>query len=276
MKSRLSIRALHSVALLVLLLPFSLAQAADNAAIKKAIAGEHRLAEFKARDKYRNPRQTLNFFDIKATDTVVEIWPGSKGWYTEILAPLLRRKGLLIAAHWAADSSSSFYSKSRQQFDDKLALNPLVYNKVQVTLLEPPQQVDIAPAGSADKVLTFRNVHNWMKSGTDDEVFAAMYKALKPGGLLGVVEHRAKSGKTKADMISSGYVTEAYVREAAEKAGFQFVQSAEFNANARDTHDHPRGVWSLPPSLRLGQQGREYYLGIGESDRMTLKFRKPK
>jgi predicted methyltransferase len=136
-------------------------------------------------------------------------------------------------------------------------------------------QGEMAPAGSADLVLTFRNVHNWMASGTLDRVFAGMYRALKPGGTLGVVEHRAAPGTRLEQMVKTGYVTEAFVIAAAEKAGFTLAEKSEINANPKDTKDYPEGVWTLPPQLKLGDQDRAKYLAIGESDRMTLKFSKP-
>lgn len=159
--------------------------------------------------------------------------------------------------------------------DEKLAAKPEVYGTPTVTELAPPNKVDIAPAGSADMVLTFRNVHNWMSAGTADGVFAAMYAALKPGGILGLVEHRADPNTEQDAKAGSGYVTEAATVRMAEKAGFKLVDQTEINANPKDTHDHPKGVWTLPPALSLGDEDREKYLAIGESDRMTLKFKKP-
>lgn len=237
--------------------------------------GEHREAKNRARDRYRNPAQTLAFFDVKANDVVVEIWPGGGGWYTEILAPLLRDKGRLYAAHFDADSDVGYYRKSLAAYKSKLARHGAVYDKVQITTLAPPQKLAIAPAGSADRVLTFRNVHNWVKAGTEKAVFQAMYTALKPGGVLGVVEHRAKPGTSVEQMVKSGYVTENKVKQLAKQAGFKFVAGSPINANPKDTSDHPKGVWTLPPSLRLGEKDRQRYLTIGESDRMTLKFIKP-
>lgn len=232
-------------------------------------------AESSARDPHRHPGETLAFFELAPDLTVVEISPGKGGWYTEILAPLLRDDGLLYAAHWSPDSSVEYYSKGRAGFDAKVAANPEAFDKVEITVLEPPAHTDIAPAGSADRVLTFRNVHNWLKAGTAEVVFQAMYDALKPGGLLGVVEHRAPEGITDEQSAKSGYMSEARVIKLAEAAGFEYVGSSEVNANPADDANHPYGVWSLPPSLRGGDVDKDKYLGIGESDRMTLKFRKP-
>jgi predicted methyltransferase len=188
---------------------------------------------------------------------------------------LLRDDGLLYCAHWDENSSLEFFRTSREAFNQKLAAHPEVYDRVKVTVLEPPQHTTIAPAASADRVLTFRNVHNWMKAGNAEAIFTSMFTALKPGGLMGVVEHRAPEGTSEEAMINSGYVTEARVIELAEQAGFELVARSEINANPKDSADHPQGVWSLPPSLRGGAKDRDKYLAIGESDRMTLKFRRP-
>ena len=239
------------------------------------LEGEHRIEKNAARDQYRHPRETLEFFKLAADQHVVEIWPGGGGWYTEILAPLLRKQGKLIAAHFDPDSHVGFFRKSLASYQQKLAAHPDNYDRVVLSVFQPPQQLEIAPEASADRVLTFRNVHNWMKQDSVDEAFMAFYKALKPGGILGVVEHRAKPGTDWNSMIQSGYVTEEAVKQMAKKAGFVFVAASNINANEKDSADHPKGVWTLPPTLRLGDVKREYYLGIGESDRMTLKFMKP-
>lgn len=251
--------------------------AAIDRKIDKLAKAEHRGEYNILRNQYRHPTETLKFFEIKQKMTVVEIWPSS-GWYTEILAPLLKKKGKYYAAGFSQDETTSpaWRINSVKTFEEKLSVRPDLYAGVVVTELAPPEKVDIAPAASADRVLTFRNVHNWMKGNYADDVFAAMYKALKPGGLLGVVEHRANEGTSLEDMIKSGYVTESHVIALAEKAGFKLVARSEVNANALDTKNHPEGVWTLPPSLRLKEIDREKYLAIGESDRMTLKFVKPK
>lgn len=244
-------------------------------ALVPILAGDWRSEAHRARDRYRHPRQTLAFFGVRPDQTIVEIWPGGEGWYTEILAPLVRERGRLYAAHFSADAKSDFYRRSRRQFDAKLVARPDVYDRVVVTTLQPPGAMDIAPPGSADRVLTFRNVHNWLKAGTAQEVFAAFYRALKPGGVLGIVEHRARPGTPERQMIESGYVTQARVIWLAQDAGFEYLGSSEVNANPRDDTDHPAGVWTLPPTLRLGDRDRAVWLAIGESDRMTLRFAKP-
>ncbi len=245
-------------------------------ALSKAIADPHRSPENKARDTYRHPLQTLEFFGLQDTMTVVEVWPGAQGWYTEILAPVLRDRGKLYAAHFSAESENEFFSSGIARFKEKMAANPEIYDQVILTTLQPPKQLEIAPAGTADLVLTFRNVHNWMQSGNADAVFKAMFDALKPGGILGLVEHRGIAGLPQDPKAGSGYVTEDHVQQLAKKAGFESIDSSEINANPKDTKDHPAGVWTLPPTLKLGDKDLEKYRGIGESDRMTLKFRKPR
>ncbi len=257
----------------LLLLSFN--SIADSDSLQKIIAGEQRSTQHKNRDIYRHPRATLDFFAVEPHMTVVEIWPGGKAWYTEILAPYLQDQGLLYAAHFDADSTIPYYTKNLQKFKHKIAAEPNMYGQLIITTLQPPQQLQIAPQNSADRILTFRNVHNWMKSGQAIAVFKAMYQALKPGGILGVVEHR-NAPQTKQDPKAlSGYVTEAYVIQLAEQAGFKLLAKSEINTNPKDTHDHPNGVWSLPPSIKGGDNNKSYFESIGESDRMTLKFIKP-
>jgi predicted methyltransferase len=243
--------------------------------IDQALAGPHRAKGNGERDVYRHPRDTLLFFGLRPDMTVVEIWPGG-GWYTEVLAPVVRGRGLLYAAHFYVDKKSPPYmGTTRDNFRNKLAASPAIYDQVQITAFNAPDQLNIAPAGTVDMVLTFRNVHNWAAAKSDAAAFRAFYAALKPGGILGVVEHRAKDGASLEEMIKSGYMTEAYVISLAEKAGFKLAAKSEVNANPKDSKDHPRGVWTLPPTYRLGNQDRAKYAAIGESDRMTLRFVKP-
>ncbi len=243
--------------------------------IHLAATGDHRPAEHIERNQYRNPEETLLFFEVRPDQTVVEVWPGGAGWYSEILAPLLREEGEFYAAQFPPDSSIDFYTRNLRKYHEKLTKHPEVYSRVQVTHLWPPKYTEIAPEGSADRVLTFRNVHNWAKADKTELYFEAFFKALKPGGLLGVVEHRAPEGRSLAEQIESGYMTEDYVIRKAENAGFRLVERSEINANPDDDAGHPEGVWTLPPTLRLGEKNRQKYLEIGESDRMTLKFVKP-
>jgi predicted methyltransferase len=245
------------------------------AQLERAIAGPHRSDANRARDAHRHPRETLQFFGVRPDMTVVEIWPGA-GWYTEILAPLLREGGKYYAAHFHLDGGGPRYRQaSLLGYREMLASRPHLYNKVTVTAFEAPRHSAIAPAGSANLVLTFRNVHNWSAAKSDEASFRAFHEALKPGGVLGVVEHRARDGTPLEQMIKTGYMTEAYVIALAERVGFRFAGKSEVNANPRDTKDHLRGVWTLPPTFRLGDQERAKYRAIGESDRMTLKFIKP-
>lgn len=243
--------------------------------IGEILAGGHRSAEHKHRDVYRHPLETLAFFEVSNALTVIEIWPGGAGWYTEILAPLLKNKGKLYAAHFPPNSDVPYFVKNLAKFKQKMADDPDTYGKIALTALQPPKQVEIAPPESAHRVLTFRNVHNWMRDGQTPSVFEAMYRALKPGGILGVVEHRGKPGIKQDPKAESGYVSEEYVISIAEKVGFELLGKSEINANPKDRKDYPEGVWTLPPSLRLEDKDRDKYVRIGESDRMTLKFLKP-
>jgi predicted methyltransferase len=243
--------------------------------LDQAIAGNHRSRADKARDQYRHPRETLLFFGLKPDMTVVEIWPAA-GWYAEILAPVLRDKGQYYLAHVAIENPrlENWQRDSRERLETRLARTPALYGKPVFTSLGPPEWLNIAPPGSADMVLTFRNVHNWSLAKTDAVVFKAFFDALKPGGTLGVVEHRANPGTSFEQQVKTGYMTEDYVIGLAEKAGFKLVGKSEVNANPKDTKDHPNGVWTLPPMSR-GRLDPEKYLAIGESDRMTLRFEKP-
>lgn len=256
--------------------PTSSSMAQDNA-LEQAVQAESRQDTNKARDKFRNPEQTLAFFGIRPDMTVVEISPGG-GWYTEILAPYLKQNGLLYAAHFPADSSSGYYARSREAFVERVA-NDANFANIVVTEFAPFSEAEIAPPGSADMVLTFRNLHNWYMNGGEDAVqnaFLQFYTALKPGGVLGVVDHRLPEDRPDADMASSGYMKESFAVAMAEAVGFELVERSEINSNPKDTADHPRGVWTLPPTLRLGDEDRDIYSAIGESDRFTLKFVKPK
>jgi predicted methyltransferase len=238
------------------------------------LAGSHRSDENKARDKYRHPAETLTFFSVTPDATVVEVWPG-KGWYTEILAPYLRDEGRYITAGFDPDSDIEFIRMAAGKYQAKLDGNPELYGKVETTVLMPPNQLDFVPADSVDVVLTFRSVHNWMPRNTQKLMLGAMYAALKPGGVLGVVEHRGDPAIPQDPKASTGYVNQDYVIELAESVGFVLNGSSEVNANPADTKNHPEGVWTLPPTLRLKEQGKESWLAIGESDRLTLRFIKP-
>ena len=224
------------------------------------------------RDQFRHPVETLAFFGISPEMDVVEISPGG-GWYTEILADHV--KGTLFAAHFNPESKSGYYVNSRKGFEKKIAANQALYGNVEMHIFDASVNLLTTADNSADALVTFRNVHNWLRSGNEASSFELFYKTLKPGGVLGVVEHRAAPGTARELMITSGYMTQDYVIQLAERAGFVLEASTELNANPKDSADHPKGVWTLPPVLRLGELDREKYLTIGESDRMTLRFRKP-
>lgn len=271
-----------AVFLAAVALPPGTAQAQQEsdavAALDAAIAGEHRSDENRARDRYRHPKETLLFFGFRPDMTVVEMLPGSGGWYTEILAPALKDQGKLYAAHGGMNSGG-YYRRSLGAFLTKIGSAEDIYDDVTVTTLAFPHELEVAPRGTADLVVTFRNVHNWYSSDAPYDTvtlgFQAMYDALKPGGVLGVVDHRWPDPETAEANIDSGYVSPERTIAIAESVGFRYVGSSDVNANPKDTHDHPRGVWTLPPTLTLGEQDRDKYLEIGESDRFTIKFVKP-
>lgn len=247
--------------------------ASVDATLSQALSSSYRSPKNKARDKYRHPKQTLEFFGLQPDMTVVELWPGM-GWYTEILAPVLKEHGQLIVTNLDPNDPKVREGKMARRYAQKLAATPALFGKVRVAVVHPPN-IDLGVDGQADLVLTFRNFHNWLAGGYDRQVVEAAYKALKPGGIFGVVEHRAKPGTSVARMKKTGYVTERYIIDELQSVGFKLVAQSEINANPKDTADHPHGVWSLPPTLRGGDQDRAEFEAIGESDRMTLKFQKP-
>ena len=248
---------------------------APGAALDAALAGDWRRAQDMARDRYRHPGQTLTFFGVQPDQTVIEITPGG-GWYADILAPYLRTRGKYVAAVWddAIAGQPQYRYNLNKTLRDKFNGNPAVYGTPEVRVFDPAAPV-FGPAASADTVLTFRNAHNWVSDGNADAYFKAFFDVLKPGGTLGVVDHRAKPGTSLDAMKKSGYLTGELVAELAQRAGFQLVASSEVNANPQDTADHPNGVWTLPPSNRHEAADAAKYQAIGESDRMTLRFRKP-
>lgn len=245
-----------------------------NLSLHELANGTHRSEANRARNEPRHPVETLEFFGLEKDMTVIEILPAG-GWYTEIIAPYVAEEGKFYAAHFSPNSALNYAARSLQGFEAKITERPDIYGRITVRHIDPPHEVIIAPPESADIAMTFRNVHNWIMAGQEFEYFETFYDALKPGGILGVVEHRALPGASMEVMETSGYVTEAYVKEIAAAAGFEFVASSEINANPMDHTEYPAGVWTLPPSYRLGDENRATYQAIGESDRMTLKFRKP-
>lgn len=248
--------------------------------LQEAVAGDWREAQDKARDVWRHPVETLGFFGLKPGMTVVEIWPGA-GWYTDILAPFLAASGgKLYAANLQPNDPIAI--EVVEAYRQKLRAKPRLYGDVEITAFGATSG-PMAPAGSADLVLTARNVHNWMAAGIVDKAFSDAFAALKPGGVFGVVEHRANPGGVQDPTAADGYVEQAYVIRLAQEAGFILDQASEINANPRDTKDHPFGVWTLPPVRRTSARGQPAdptfdsspYEAIGESDRMTLRFIKP-
>jgi len=249
--------------------------AATAATLDRVLKGDHRSEANRARDQWRHPKETLTFFGLRQDMTVMEIWPGGGGWYLEVLAPTLREHGRYIAASWDPKSESKYVQENSKKLADKLRARPDLYDRVRMTALQVPNALAPVPDGSVDMVLTFRNIHSWMGNDGAEAMFKAMFDALKPGGILGVVEHRAGTDAPQDPKAKSGYVRTDYAIALAEKAGFELVGESDVNANSRDTADHPNGVWSLPPTLRGGDTDRQRYVAIGESDRFTLKFRKP-
>ncbi|TXH75428.1 MAG: methyltransferase [Lysobacteraceae bacterium] len=244
------------------------------------IAGEWRDPKNSARDAYRHPEETLSFFGLRSDQNVVEITPGGAGWYTEILAPYLRAEGHYVAAlvdpaMLPEGRGRDYQQKTMDDFKARLAKHPEPLCCVHILAFDPKQPKFSAVDGGIDTLLTFRNVHNWVAAGTAETYFRAFYAALRPGGVLGVVDHRAKPGADLEKMKKSGYLTEALVIELATKAGFTLDARSEINANPKDDTDHPNGVWTLPPTNRHDPEDGAMYQAVGESDRMTLRFVKP-
>jgi predicted methyltransferase len=252
----------------------AMADGADSSALKALVNGPQRGEANRIRDPYRHPLEVLTFFGVGDNASVVEILPGASGYWTEILGPYLKAHGHYIAANGDKDSSSAEVQKDNAGFAARIAADPADYDKVETAEFHPGVK-ELAPAGTADFVLTFRNIHNWMTAGTADQAFATFFKALKPGGILGVEEHRGLADQPQDPLAKSGYVRQDFAIALAEKAGFKFVGASEVNANPRDTKDYPAGVWTLPPTYRLKDQDRQKYAAIGESDRFVLKFVKP-
>jgi predicted methyltransferase len=254
------------------LVPPTSADEFTAAQLDSVLAGSWRSAANRARDVYRHPKQTLQFFGVHPDQTLIEITPGG-GWYSEILAPLLHDDGQYIAA-LPATAAGGEAGRDEAALRARFAADPAHYGKAAIVRFDARAPV-LGAANSADVVLTFRNVHNWAMADTAPAMFKAFFSVLRPGGTLGVVDHRAAAGVAVDAAKASGYLPTAYVVKLATDAGFVPDGSSEINANPNDTHDHPKGVWTLPPTLALGEKDRASYLAIGESDRMTLRFRKP-
>ena len=256
-----------------------------EARIERAMLGDHRADANRARNRYRHPLGTLTFMGLRDGMTVMEIWPG-EGWYAEILAPVMRHNGQFIVASYAVDvpDQPEYRYGLHTQLLEKFSRHPELYDQVAVVPYSPPASASLGEADSVDMVLTFRNTHGWISEGIAESVFAEFARVLKPGGVLGVVQHRAAEGADPAQSAESGYVPEATVIELARKAGLYLEARSEVNANPADTKDYSAGVWALPPSLALCEDlaaeddkaaCTAKYQAIGESDRMTLRFRKP-
>jgi predicted methyltransferase len=249
---------------------------ATRSTLEAALGSPRRSEANRARDKYRHPEETLEFLGLRQDMTVLEVWPGAAGWWTEILAPVLRDHGRYIAASFDPGASSANTQTAIKAYRAKLDADPAAYGKVEVTALAFPDALHPVPDNSVDLVVTFRNLHNWMaREQAAPAMLKAMFAALKPGGILGVEDHRAKPDAPVDPAAKLGYVNESFAIELIKGAGFEFIGSSEVNANPLDTKDYELGVWTLPPTYRLGDKDRARFAAIGESDRFTLKFRKP-
>jgi predicted methyltransferase len=272
MKRPLFLALLASVVLIAGCAMTSTRQATAQA-LENILSDPHRPESDRARDRYRHPKETLLFFGIRPEMTVLEVWP-EPGWYTDILAPLLRDGGKYYAAVMEPDPSSQYITQRAEAFRNKLASDPTLYRNTTVVTF-PTHGGDVVPPGTIDLVVTFRNLHNWLADGTAPQAIATIYRALRPGGVLGVVDHRGNPAVPQDPRAKSGYVNEEYAIQLIQAQGFRLVGSSEVNANPKDTKDYEQGVWTLPPTYRLGDQDRQKYAEIGESDRFTLKFEKP-
>jgi len=237
------------------------------------LAGDWRSEKNRARDQYRHPKQTLQFFGVNDKQTLIEIFPGG-GWYAEILAPLLKDNGHYIAAIIKPDKPVGEAADDSKGIRGKFKADPERFGAAKIVEFVSKAPT-LGPPGSADVVLTFRNVHNMTDEGSAEAMFKGFFEVLKPGGTLGVVDHRAAKGADPVKLKETGYLPEEFVIKLATDAGFKLAAKSEINANPKDTKDYPKGVWTLPPTLALKDTDREKYLSIGESDRMTLKFVKP-
>lgn len=259
-------------------LAFAPVTVAEQDPIKMAIDNDFRAESNKKRDEFRHPYETLNFIGLKESMTVVELWP-AKGWYSEIIAPVLKDKGKLVLADMSGyigdDRKQSHWAKVSKKLLNNFASNSEYLGVPEHRYFNPPEEVNLGPDNSADLVLTFRNIHNWDTAGQLDSVIESIYKVLKPGGILGIVEHRADSLNQTSSKAAEGYTDQHYLIEVAKKCGFEFVASSEVNANSKDVKNYPKGVYALPPTFGMGKVNRAFYENIGESDRMTLKLMKP-
>ncbi len=254
----------------------AIGEARDLAELAALAIGPQRSPEHIARNPERHPVETLQFFGLERDMTVLEILPGGL-WYGEIISPYVREEGQYIAAGYdtSRPDAPAYQVRLQEAMETRFESQPETFGGARIATLSPPDAVDLGEPGSVDAVLTFRNMHGWVRDGVESQVLSAFYEVLRPGGVLGIVQHRAGPLSDPDPEAFIGYLAEERVIAMVEAAGFVLEATSEINANPRDTADHPRGVWTLPPSLRLGEQDRERYEAIGESDRMTLRFRKP-
>lgn len=265
-----AVKLLIAALVSILEFPYAPVQAEELRGLTRWVAAPHRTAGNVVRDGFRHPLETLVFFGIKENSTVVEILPGSGGYYMEILAPYLKARGGYIAAK-RDEAAAPQYLADHQKLLARLKAEPALYEKVLVTKFNADKH-EVASSGSADFVLTFRNLHNWVERNEIIGALRAFHRALKPGGVLGVVDHRGRTDMSQEAQMKSGYVRQDFAIALIEKAGFKLAGASEINANPKDTKDHPEGVWTLPPTYRLKDKDRAKYQAIGESDRFTIKF----
>jgi predicted methyltransferase len=271
--------------LLTLSLPLLASDLPVEARIEQGMSGDHRSEQNTSRNRYRHPVGTLTFLGLEDGMTVMEIWPGG-GWYTEVLAPVMRHHGQYLVAGWDADvpDQPGYRYRLQQELMARFAADPEVYDQVAVVPFSPPASASLGEADSVDLILTFRNTHGWVNNGLAESIFAEFGRVLKPGGILGIVQHRAADGTDPLVTAKTGYISEEAVIALARKAGLYLEARSEVNANPKDTKEYEMGVWTLPPGFRVCREiedeaekaaCQEPYRAIGESDRMTLRFRKP-
>ena len=272
MKQKLKVYgyAMRVVLAAVIVAPVATALANDQSTLAHLLQAPYRTQANVVRDAHRHPVETLTFFGVKETSTVVEILPGSRGYYLEILAPYLKNRGVYIAAN-RDELAAPQYLADHQKFLARLKEDADIFAKVKVTKFNADRH-EIAPSGSADFVLTFRNLHNWIERSEIDGALRSFHKALKPGGVLGVVDHRGRNDISQEAQMKLGYVRQDVAIKLMEKSGFKLAGTSQVNNNPKDTKDYPDGVWTLPPNLRLGDKDRAKYQAIGESDRFTHRY----